>query len=511
VTAPFATAATARLLAVSAWDVPLLRRAVGGLAGTFDRLRTWRARLEAVGRSLESGDCWSGAAAGSAVAALYDLSAVTSAVDAALSASLSAYERLVLEADTAQALAAQALGAARAPVPDLDAYEHLTATLQSLVPAAAATDIAPPPAAGDAALRHAAVAAAAAAATGDTLAGLGVRDAFVPAVFGGLLARVPVMGPFPAPLLPAPGPPDDVAAWWSGLSAAARLAAIARWPAEVGALEGLPSWARDQANRVLLDRALRDPRTPPAAALTAGVVARRIAAEESAGQQVQLHLLDLAGDRVVLGLGDLDTAEAVAVLVPGIGNSPADDLAGLVADARHVGAAARAAAPGMAVATAVWLGYRPPATVWATVTRTAAWRGGPALAASLAGLAAARTATGTGQPRTTVVAHSYGTLVVDEAADVPGILAADAVVLLGSPGMEDDAASLEAPVVVDAAAAGDLVPRLQWFGDSGTQDQDYGATELPVEPGMGHSDYYDPSHPTLAAIGEVVTGLPKPR
>ena len=142
----------------------------------------------------------------------------------------------------------------------------------------------------------------------------------------------------------------------------------------------------------------------------------------------------------------------------------------------------------------------------ATVTRTAAWRGGPALAATLAGLAAARTATGTGQPRTTVVAHSYGTVVVDEAADVPGRLAADAVVLLGSPGMEDDAASLEAPEVFDAASAGDVVPRLDWFGDGGTRAPRFGSAGLPVTSAMGHSDYLDPDHPTLAAIGEVVTG-----
>jgi hypothetical protein len=434
------------------------------------------------------------------VAALYDLSAVTSAVDTALGASLSAYERLVVEADTAQDLAAEALVAARTLVPVPDAYERL----------AAASGIAPVLAIGDVALRHAAAAAAAATGTGEALVGLGVQDAFVPAEFGDLLARVPVVGPFPAPLLPAPRPPGDVAGWWAGLSTAAQLAAVERWPAGVGSLDGLPAWARDRANRLLLERALRDPRTTPVEAFTAGVVARRIAAEEAAGRQVQLQVLDLTGDRVVLALGDLDTADAVALLVPGIGNSPADDLGALVGDARHVAAAARAAAPGTTVATAVWLGYRPPGTASATLTRTAAWRGGPSLAAALAGLAAARTATGIGPQRTTVVAHSYGTVVVDEAADVPGILAADAVVLLGSPGMEDDAESLEAPLVVDAAAAGDLVPRLEWFGDRGTRAQGYGSTELPVEPGMGHSDYYDPSHPTLAAIGRVVSGSRTP-
>ena len=487
-TAPFAEAS--RLHAVAAWDVPLLRRAVTALAVAVDRLLTWRARLDGVQRELESGDCWSGPAARSAAAALGEVSAATSAVGTALDGSLAAYERLVAEAALAQDLAAQALAAGSAP-------SDLTARMRLLVP-----DAGPSQAAADAALGHARAAAAAADTTGDTLAGLGVHDAFAPADFRDLLALVPVMGPVATPDLAAPRPPVEVARWWAGLTAAAQLAAIARAPAAVGALDGVPAWARDRANRLLLDRALRNRDGHPAAA----AVARRIAAEEAAGKEVRLHLLDLAGDRVVLALGDLDTADAIAVLVPGIGNTPADDLGGLIAAARHVGAAARASAPGATVATVVWLGYRPPATVGATVTRTAAWRGGPALAATLAGLAAARTATGSGQARTTVVAHSYGTVVVDEAADVPGRLAADAVVLLGSPGMEDDAASLEAPEVFDAAAAGDVVPRLDWFGDRGARDPRFGSVGLPVAPSMGHSDYLDPDHPTLAAIGAVVTG-----
>jgi hypothetical protein len=484
-TAPRADAA--RLHAVAAWDAPLVRRAVALLAETIDRLLTWRARLEGVGRALEAGDCWSGQAAQSAVAALSDVSAVSSAVAHAFEGSLSAYQRLVTEAARAQDFAAEALAAALL-LPDAEAASAFA----------------------DAALGHAVLAAVAAEGAGDALAGLGVRDAFAPASFQDLLRLVPVMGPFQPPGLPSPRPPAGVAAWWAGLSAAAQRAVIATSPAAVGALDGVPAWARDRANRLLLDRALRDPRTPAAAALTAGVVARRIAAEEAAGKKVQLHLFDLAGDRVVLALGDLDTADAVALLVPGIGNSPGDDLGGLISDARNVAVAARAAAPETTAATVVWLGYRPPSTLASAITRTAAWRGGPALAATLAGLAAARDAIGNGQPRTTVVAHSYGTVVVDEAADVPGTLPADAVVLLGSPGMEDDAASLEAPAIFDAASDGDVVPRLDWFGDRGTREERYGSTGLPVTAAMGHSDYLDRNYPTLAAVGEVVTGRRTP-
>ena len=480
-TAPLADGA--RLQAVAVWDVPQARRAVTLLAGTIEGLVTWRARLEGVQRSLGSGDWWSGPAARRAVAALAEVSAAASAVGVAAGASLSAYQRLVVEAGIAQELAELAV---------------------VFVPLPGGTDTRPPTA--DAAVRHAGLAAAAAEEAGDALAGLGVRDAFVPADFQDLLLHVPVMGPMQAPRVPRTRRPVEVASWWAALSERQQRAVISGSPAVLGALDGVPAWARDRANRLLLERVLHDPRTPAAAAVTARVVAQRIDGEEAGGRDVQLQLLDLAGDRVVLALGDLDTAEAVAVLVPGVGNTPEDDLGGQVDNARDVAAATWAAAPGTSLAAVVWLGYRTPDTLVTGAMRGAAETGGPALARSLDGLAAARTATATGSSRTTVVAHSYGTVVVDEAADAPGRLAADAVVLLGSPGMEDYAASLEAAEVFEAAAPWDPVTWLPWDGDRGTGGS-FGATGLPVTPGMGHSDYLEPEFPTLAAVGEVVAGL----
>ena len=53
-----------RLARIAAWDVPLLRRAVGSLASIAARLATLRLHLEAVGRSLEDAQCWSGPALG---------------------------------------------------------------------------------------------------------------------------------------------------------------------------------------------------------------------------------------------------------------------------------------------------------------------------------------------------------------------------------------------------------------------------------------------------------------
>jgi hypothetical protein len=99
-------------------------------------------------------------------------------------------------------------------------------------------------------------------------------------------------------------------------------------------------------------------------------------------------------------------------------------------------------------------------------------------------------------------------VVLDEAADVHGTLAADALVLLGSPGMEGEAADLEAPEVYDVASDADLVAQLGYFGFP-TDSDGFGATALPRDPGTGHSEYYARGSASLAAIGEVV-GAPWP-
>jgi hypothetical protein len=505
--------AAAQLFAVAAWDVPRLRFAVATLAETSERLLTWRARLEGLGRELGSGGCWTGTAADSAVAAVTELSVVTWAVDSALSRSLDAYRRLLAEAGEAQELAevAVAAGATSAELdPALSGYERLATTMNDLVPGAAPPSGAPGIAAAFAALEHADAARTAARDTGDGLSGIGVDDAFAPADFWALLAHVPTVGPAVPPAVPAGLGPEEVAAWWAALSVSAQWAAIRSSPAAVGALDGVPAWARDDANRLLLDRALATRGLPPGEAETARMIAARIAAEEAAGRQVQLHLLDLAGDRVALALGDLDTAEAVALVVPGTSNTPGDDLNGLSADARDLAAATRAVAPTTAVATMVWLGYRTPSHLLEAAFRASARRGGPALASALDGLAAARHAVSAGAARTTVVAHSYGTVVVDEAADEPGALEADAVVLLGSPGMEGDAASLEAPAVFDAANLADFISWGTPIGAQHTWEPAYGSTGLPTEMSMGHSSYYDRDRPTLGAMGEVVAGTREP-
>jgi hypothetical protein len=72
--------------------------------------------------------------------------------------------------------------------------------------------------------------------------------------------------------------------------------------------------------------------------------------------------------------------------------------------------------------------------------------------------------------------------------------------------MEGDADDLEVPEVFDAAAPGDPIAALGYYGKP-TDGEPFGATELPVDFWQGHSDYYDSDRPTLPAIGEVVAGV----
>ncbi|WP_222262484.1 alpha/beta hydrolase [Modestobacter marinus] len=501
---------------LAGWDVDLLRATVGARAGTPDRLTGWRMRVEAVGRRLGGAECWSGPAGAVAAEAVVELATVAARASAALSASFESLQLLTHEAALGQEEAARALAVAAAA--GLSWGEHGRA---AGLPPAPVSSMAPDQlgevlarrvaaeraaAAADALAEDAAVAAARALRAAET-AGEPLAEVRVPAgtalTFGALAARWAPSGPVPAPAVPAVDAPA-AASWWAALPAAEQLAAVRSSPAEVGALDGLPAWARDQANRLVLADALRRLPEGSAGHATAVAVAGRLAALEDAGRPGQLLQFDPAGDRVAVAVGDLDTADAVAVLVPGILTTPADDLDAVLVDALAVAAAA---GPGPAIAAVAWLGYRTPRLGPSMASPRLARRGGADLDRALDGLAAARAVPGVPpRPRTTVVAHSYGTVVTGEAVRAPGRIAADALVLLGSPGLTGGAAEdLEAGEVHGAWSVADPVSWLQWFGDT-PMDPSFGDAPLPTELTQGHVDYLDPDRPTLAAIGAVVAG-----
>jgi hypothetical protein len=501
------------LAEVAGWDLPLLRGAVWTLDSVAAGLPAWRARIEAVGRSLEDAHCWYGPAAQSAGAALVEVSTVATAVTAALDESLEHAQRLLAEAEAAQELAERALAAAASVPVVLDGAGRLVALPAVPIGAEAGLGADQTAAAlqaqelAEEALQSAARAQLAADEAGSALARVGVGGGLVPATFDDLLGPVQA-GAGIAAVLPPPGGSDERATWWSGLSAADRLTAIREIPGRIGQLDGLPAWARDQANRELVDRALADPSLPGHEVAVS--VAAEIAGREAAGEEVQLHQFQPAEGLVALAIGDLDTADHVALLVPGTGADPVGEIDDLAEDAGTVADAATTAAPTAAVATIAWLGYRAPSNLAKARSPHYSWSGGRALDATLDGLASARAATSPGRPHTTVIGHSYGTLVVDRAAGAAGRLAADDVVLLGSPGMDNRAGELEVDGVYEASAPFDPVSSVLDVHGRQTDSWLFGAEALPTDWRNWHTGYYDEDGRTAPAIGEVVAGVREP-
>ena len=262
----------------------------------------------------------------------------------------------------------------------------------------------------------------------------GTGTSLVGAAVTGLSAAVLDL---PAP--PATGTPADSDRWWDGLSAVERERVVAEHPEWVGNRDGIPAAARDDANRTLLrtetarlDRELADATTrwqtaldvplPPGMegqgetrdqlALRGEVERLReqraalgaVATTLEEGQDRRLLLLDLssgAEPRAAVAVGDVDTADHVAVFTPGFTTTVAGSLGNYTDDMAGVRETAQAqlfdaGRAGETVASVAWLGYDAPQ--WDTVgnldqsvaTDAAAQQGGAGLARFLDGVDASR-------------------------------------------------------------------------------------------------------------------------
>jgi hypothetical protein len=338
--------------------------------------------------------------------------------------------------------------------------------------------------------------------------------------------------------LPSGALPREVALWWAALPPHLRDAAVARWPDAVGRLAGVPGSVRDAANRIVLSRLIRALRAqrasldrtvrtdPGAVRLSAEVTVRLRLAEGIEGQLVELEksgtratllTVDLDGaGRVAIGVGDLDSARHVAVVVPGMGQDAGHGLDRTVQQAVRLRDCATAES-GQPVATVAWAGYAAPGLLQVPFSARAR-AGGRLLAADLLALTAGRRVAGVDPPHLTVVGHSYGSTVVGAAA-TSGCLPADDLVLLGSPGVlaehVDELNHPPAHVYVGEARF-DPVADVGAFGaDPG--DASFGATRIGAEPGPDvpwrdrlsggdHSHYYDPASESLRNIARIVVG-----
>ncbi|WP_394284832.1 alpha/beta hydrolase [Corynebacterium sp.] len=209
---------------------------------------------------------------------------------------------------------------------------------------------------------------------------------------------------------------------------------------------------------------------------------------ELARQHADLRVLETPAGGLVAAVGDVAEAESVTTFVAGVSSS---DPAGWSRQIDH----ARALSEAAGGAGVVWLGYAAPPDVPAGLDPRPAAAGGAALAQFQRELARRYP-----DQHRVVVGHSYGSVVTGAAASHEnGGLAADDLVVIGSPGMgvnhvSDLVLDSDDPQVHAATAAGDPIslttaPLTGVHGPDPTARR-FGAEVWELEGFGDHSSYF---------------------
>lgn len=360
------------------------------------------------------------------------------------------------------------------------------------------------------------------------------------------------------PTIPQHLDPQAMASWFAELPVTAQAVLVARQPDTVAAAEGLPAWAHDAANRLRLDRAIRDADLALQAATTAalssptpiddlglGALRDRVAdlraiadvLDRQDGHDRQLLAFDLSGRRVLVAIstGDIDRAGRLAVFVPGFTVTPATHLRGydtrVTASSDLASSIDRSWGTGEGVVGITWLGYAAPQIdevldrSRSVASRLPAEEGGQHLRAFLDGLAASRERSiGASTPDVSIWAHSYGSLVAGSmlaaAAQRHESTPVRAVVALGSPGMGVSIPAqlgLRLDQIFVAEAELDPVPQLGVFGSdpghwAGVTQLETEARPLPDgspgAAGRGHESYLTPGSTSAWNLAAIAAGRP---
>lgn len=322
--------------------------------------------------------------------------------------------------------------------------------------------------------------------------------AAIQAAIGGPVPETPPGTPGDPRKLPSSGTsPEDVKKWWDSLSQFEKSQLIAEHPPELGNLNGIPAEVRDQVNQAVLhddlarvtdaadqhgvstDDVLANPgafglSSADASRYTNAVQTQKgldkMAAEGKQDRPVMLWAYDplaFGGQgKAAVAIGNPDTAQNTAVVVPGTGSSVKDGW--LESDnATNLYDQMRLGDPDESTSVIAWMGYDAPdsPTDPRIATPGLARAGGDLLAADVNGLAA----THEGVPSNiTVIGHSYGSTTVADAFAASG-MKADNAVLIGSPGTDlaKSAADFHLPEggqVYVGAASSDPV---SWLGQAG--------------------------------------------
>lgn len=276
----------------------------------------------------------------------------------------------------------------------------------------------------------------------------------------------------------AKAPADAVNSWWTSLSPTLRGELIEDYPQLLGNRDGIPAADRDHANRLYLPTLLDSLETRYAGASGDEAAALKDKIEGVRGIQKQLnqdreyalYLLGLGDEgngRAIVSFGNPDTSQNVSAYVPGLNTKLSGHFASSdVERAWNVARVANGEYPGASTASVVWLGYDAPQLEgfqWSSTDVASAddaRAGAPAYNDFLNGIRATHES---GSPHVTAIGHSYGSLTVGEATQLPGGIPADDVVLVGSPGAGVDHArdlGVGADHVYVGAAKNDQVTRL---------------------------------------------------
>lgn len=357
--------------------------------------------------------------------------------------------------------------------------------------------------------------------------------------------------------------PRAVAQWWAGLSQAQRDQLMATEFDQLGRLRGLPAGVLDEANRrrIELDQtryeteladvdaqlnrayqengievgdegALRE-RHPELADLLDRRQELDRMLENANGAQANVERADAQGipggvhvlsydplgpgqqdGLLAVAFGNPDTADHVALTVPGMTTEIGDNFPAQAADLRRQ---MDAVSPDTSNATIAWLGYDAP-TLSTVAGPEQAQQGAELLVADVDGYRAAAEAAGNTDQHLTAIGHSYGSTTVGYAG-MEG-LAADDVAFIGSPGVgASDADQLTAGSghVWAGTTEHDPVVRVtdgDWFtadgSDTGPYDKEFGANLFGASDDSSvfgaHTSYYDPGSESLRNLGNIATG-----
>lgn len=311
--------------------------------------------------------------------------------------------------------------------------------------------------------------------------------------------------------------PGTVAEFFRSIGPARQRKLADRHPLVVGNLGGAPAGLRYRANHKALTEArdvererMRDQRLTDEGRRTASERMHRF--ESLLRPERQILSFDPTGrGRVAEVFGDLERAQRVSVVVPGVdtdllsfekSDRPYSAPAGM---ARALQDRQRASAPGASTATIAWADYTAPTGL-----------GVEAASGNLAEDGARRLrdfVRGLHSPHLALFCHSYGSVVCGDAADELPRRVTD-IAVSGSPGMRvDHAGELGTSANVWAVRDQDDwiadVPHMEVGGLGHGADPvspGFGARRLSAGGALGHTGYYVPGTGSLNNFAGIATG-----